>query len=93
MGPQKTHRRVFLLLSIVALVGALFPMPSSAVTKSQVDAACADSREQLAEYRAAQADFEEAALEYEAALNRVAELELKQNRIQVSVDSNSETLD
>ncbi|MGD2102571.1 MAG: M23 family metallopeptidase, partial [Acidimicrobiia bacterium] len=42
---------------------------------------------------AAQADFEEAALEYEAALNRVAELELKQNRIQVSVDSNSETLD
>ena len=93
MGQQRTHRRVFLLLFVVALVAALFPMPSGAVTKSQVDAACADSAEQLAEYRAAQEDFEEAALAYENALNEVAALEQKQERIQVSVDSRSEDLD
>jgi murein DD-endopeptidase MepM/ murein hydrolase activator NlpD len=67
-------------------------MPSMAVTRSQVDAACEDSREQLAEYRAAQAAFEEAALAYEAILNDVDRLERKQTRIQGSVDSHAEDL-
>jgi murein DD-endopeptidase MepM/ murein hydrolase activator NlpD len=67
-------------------------MPSGAVTRSQVDEACEDSQEQLAEYRAAQAAFEEAALDYEAALNEVEFLERKQLRIQTSVDSHSEDL-
>jgi murein DD-endopeptidase MepM/ murein hydrolase activator NlpD len=67
-------------------------MPSGAVTKSQVEAACADSREQLADYRAAQAEFEDAALDYEAALNEVEFLERKQGRIQGSVDSHSDEL-
>ena len=68
-------------------------MPSGAVTKSQVEEACANSREQLDEYRAAQAAFEEAALGYEAALNEVERLEVKQERIQGSVESHSADLD
>jgi len=92
MAAKRTPIRVFLLLSIIALVGALFPIPSDAVTKSQVDEACASSKAQLADYRAAQKAFEDAAVAYEAALNDVAQLEQKQGRIQASVDSQSETL-
>ena len=92
MAAKRTPIRVFLLLSIIALVGALFPIPSDAVTKSQVDQACASSQAQLADYRAAQKEFEDAAIAYEAALNDVAQLEQKQGRIQASVDSQSETL-
>lgn len=92
MAALKTPVRVFLLFSVVALVGALFPMPSNAVTKSQVDDACASSKAQLAEYRKAQAAFEEAALDYEAAMVEVAKKEDQQARIQVDVDSNAERL-
>ncbi|HUF15525.1 MAG TPA: M23 family metallopeptidase [Acidimicrobiia bacterium] len=92
MTSRETSRRVFLVIALAALVGSLFPMPSGAVTKSQVEAACADSREQLADYRAAQAAFEDAALDYEAALNEVEFLERKQGRIQGSVDSHSDEL-
>lgn len=90
MAAQKTPIRVFVFISLIALLGSLFPMPSSAVSEAEVDRACEDSKEQLREYRAAQEDFEEAALEYEAALNEVAALEHKQGRIQASVDSHSE---
>jgi len=92
MAPQRTHWRVFLVITLVALAASLFPMPSGAVTKSQVDAACEDSRQQLDEYRAAQAAFEEAAFDYEEALNDVEFLERKQSRIQGSVDSHAEDL-
>jgi len=92
MTSRETPRRVFIVISLVALVGALFPATSGAVTKSQVEAACEDSREQLAEYRAAQAAFEDAALEYEAALNEVERIERKQDRIQGFFDANSEEL-
>lgn len=68
-------------------------MPSGAVTKKQVDEACANSRAQLDEYRAAQSAFEEAAQDYEAALNEVEFLERKQDRIQTSVDNRSTELD
>lgn len=67
-------------------------MTSSAVSESQVEQACEDSREQLAAYRAARGEFEEAAFEYEAALNEVARLEAKQGRIQTSVESHTENL-
>lgn len=89
---KKTHWRVLLVITLAALAGSLFPMPSGAVTQSQVEAACEDSREQLAEYRAAQAAFEDAAYEYEAALNDVEFLERKQIRIQESVDSHVDDL-
>lgn len=93
MAVQRTHWRVFLVITLVALAGSLFPIPSGAVTKGQVEEACADSREQLAAYRTAQGDFEEAAIDYEAALNEVHSLEREQERTQNSVDSHSEDLE
>jgi murein DD-endopeptidase MepM/ murein hydrolase activator NlpD len=93
MAIQKTHWRVFLVVAVAALVGSLFPMPSGAVTKSQVEAACEDSRQQLADYRSAQAAFEEAAFAYEDALNEVEFMERKQDRIQTSVDAHAGDLD
>ena len=92
MAVKKTRWRVSLVITLIALAGSLFPLPSGAVTRSQVEAACQDSREQLAAYRAAQAEFEEAALGYESALNDVEFMERKQERIQTSVDSHSEDL-
>jgi murein DD-endopeptidase MepM/ murein hydrolase activator NlpD len=68
-------------------------MVSGAVTEEQVDRACQDSQRQLAVYREARTEFEEAALEYEAALNEVARLEAKQARIQTSVDTNADNFD
>ncbi len=93
MAARRERKRALLLIALAALVASLFPMPSGAVTRSQVDAACEDSREQLAEYREAQAAFEDAALGYEAALNEVERLEVKQDRIQESVESHSDDLD
>lgn len=93
MAARKVRRRALLLIALAALVASLFPMPSGAVTRSQVNAACEDSSEQLAEYRRAQADFEEAALGYEAALNDVERLEVKQDRIQGSVEAHGDELD
>jgi septal ring factor EnvC (AmiA/AmiB activator) len=93
MSAPKTPARVLLVTTIVALAGSLFPMVSGAVTEAQVDQACQDSQRQLAVYRAARTEFEEAALEYEAALNEVARLEAKQARIQTSVDTYTDNLD
>lgn len=87
MAARKVRRRVLLLITMAALVASLFPMPSGAVTEAQVEEACADSREQLDEYRAARTRFEDAALAYEAVLNDVEALEVKQERISGSVES------
>ena len=87
MAIKKTPLRVLLVLSLVALAASMFPMASGAVTKTQVDQACANSRAQLADYRAAQADFEEAAFAYEDVLNDVEFLERRQERIQSDYDS------
>ena len=92
MALLKAHKRALLLLTLTALVFALFPMRTEAITKSQVDAACADSVEQLAEYRAARADFEEKDDEYWDAVNEVDVLEALQGRIEGSVNSNTEEL-
>lgn len=93
MAAKKARWRVVLGLVAVAVASALFPMPSNAVTKSQVDDACADSRAQLEEYEAAQRAFEDAALDYEAALSDVEFIEQRQARIQASMDNRAEQLD
>lgn len=85
--------RALLVVVAVAMIAALFPQPSLAVTKSQVDEACADSQAQLQELRAARTDFEGAALEYEAALNEVARVERKQANVEGSIESHSEELE
>ena len=93
MAAARTHRRVVLLVTVTALVASLFPLATLAVTQAQVNAACADSREQLDEYRAAQTEFEEAALEYESVLNEVEKVERKRDRVEGSVTVHSEDLD
>lgn len=92
MVSLKAHGRALLFFTLIALVLALFPMPTEAVTRSQVDAACDDSREQLAEYRAARALYEEKDAEYWAVVEDLDELEQKQGRIQGSVNSQTEDL-
>lgn len=93
MAVEKPTLRALLVVLAVLLIAGLFPQTTQAVSKSQVDKACADSRAQLEEYREAQAEFEAAALAYEAALNEVARIELKQARVQGSVESHAEELD
>lgn len=92
MVGQKARGRALIFTTSVVVAASLFPATTMAVTRSQVDEACADSRAQLAEYREAQTDFERAAIAYEKALNEVAFVEAKQERIQGSVEANQEDL-
>ena len=89
----QTIVRVITLLTLVGLVAVLFPLAGQAVTKTQVEEACADSRAQLDEYRAAQAAFEDAAHEYEDAVIEVDRVERKQESVAGSVSSHTEELD
>jgi len=93
MPAARTHYRVVLLVTVTAVVAALFPLATLAVTQTQVNEACADSREQLDEYRAAQGEFEEAALVYEGVLNEVEKVERKQDQVEGSMAVHSEDLD
>jgi murein DD-endopeptidase MepM/ murein hydrolase activator NlpD len=93
MAAARTRQRVVLLVTVTALVASLFPLATLAITQSQVNEACADSREQLDEYRAAQAEFEDAALEYEGALNEVEKVERKQDRVEGSMSVHTDDLD
>ena len=89
---MKAHRRALLLITLVALALSLFPMPTNAITKSQVERACANSRAQLDEYRAARAQFEDSESVYYGLINEVAFLEGRQDRAQGSVDSHARQL-
>lgn len=93
MAAPKAYRRTLpplLLLMVVSLV----PITGSAApTRAQVDAACADSRNQYAEYQSAQEDFESSLLAYERVLADIERLERKQARIQGSVDTSQEAMD
>ena len=93
MAVERSNLRALLVVLAIVLVAGLFPQTTQAVTKSQVDAACEGSRAQLDEYRAAQREFEEAALEYESTLLEVAKVEDKQERVPGSVESQSAELE
>jgi murein DD-endopeptidase MepM/ murein hydrolase activator NlpD len=93
MRATRTSLRVVSLFTLVGLTAVLFPVVVQAVTKSQVDAACADSRAQLDEYRSAQAAFQEAATQYEAAVVEVDRVVRKQDAVSGSVTSHSEELE
>lgn len=92
MAAVKAHRSALLLITIVALVATLFPMPTDAITKSQVERICADSREQLADYRQARAEFEQADEDYWGILVDLEKLENKQDRIAGSVETHTDDL-
>ena len=89
----QTPIRVVTLLTLIGLFAVLFPLSGQAVTKAQVEEACADSRAQLEEYRSAQAAFEVAAHEYEDSVIEVDRVERKQESVAGSVSSHTEDLD
>jgi murein DD-endopeptidase MepM/ murein hydrolase activator NlpD len=77
----RIYRRRLRTVLVVCLAFQLLPGGSaSAVTRSQVDAACNKSRAALAEYRQASAVFEEAAREYAAASLEVDNVLYRQGR-------------
>ena len=92
MAAARTPGRVILLVTVIALVSTSLPLTTLAITRSQVEAACADSREQLDAYRAAQVEFEEAAIEYEGILNEVEKVERKQDSVAGSVEVHTDEL-
>jgi len=92
MAVTKRAGRGLLLISIAALTLSLFPAPTAAITKAQVEKACNASQAQLAEYRAAKADFNAAADAYWAVVLEVEALEAKQSRLTGALESQAEAL-
>jgi murein DD-endopeptidase MepM/ murein hydrolase activator NlpD len=93
MAAKRTRFRVVILLAVIGVLAPIFPLSSAAVTKAQVDAACADSRAALDDYRAAQGAFQVAAEEYEVAVIDVDRVERKQESVAGSVTVHSEELE
>ncbi|HJR92255.1 MAG TPA: M23 family metallopeptidase [Acidimicrobiia bacterium] len=91
MRPSPTVRRGFLLVCM-ALVLSL-PLAAISVTKEQVDAACADSEAALEAYRAAEQEFLDASLAYEAAANDVAKVERQQTNIAGAIETRQGDMD
>lgn len=81
------------LLALAGVAASLFPLAGEAVTEGEVEEACADSRAQLEEYRAAQTAFREAAEAYEASMAEVDKVARKQQAVAGSVDSYSVELE
>lgn len=93
MAVRKALSRAVPLLVLLTVV-TLFPASGSAqTTRAQVDAACQDSRAQLEEYRAAQAEFEEAVVAHDRVLGEIERLERQQARMQDSVDVSEDAMD
>ncbi|CAN5900582.1 hypothetical protein BH23ACT5_BH23ACT5_12030 [soil metagenome] len=84
-------RRASLLVAVVLVFTA--PLAALSVTKAQVDAACADSEQALADYRAAQDRFYEASVAFEAAANDVAAVERKQANITGAITTHQEQME
>ncbi len=91
MAARKVFRRAAPPLALMMMVTLVPAVGAAQTTRAQVDAACEDSREQLAEYRAAQAEFESAALAYERVLNEIDQLQRQQARVSGSVEANVST--
>lgn len=92
MAVRKIRRAIPPVLLFVVV--ATFPTIGSAqTTRAQVDAACQDSQEQLAEYRSAQADFERSIVSHDRVLGDIERLERQQARIQGSVDVSQDAMD
>jgi murein DD-endopeptidase MepM/ murein hydrolase activator NlpD len=76
----RTFARRLSFFLVAVLVGSLSQSPAFSVTKSEVDQACAASREQYAVFKAAEEKFIEANLAWEATQNEVAAVEYKRER-------------
>jgi murein DD-endopeptidase MepM/ murein hydrolase activator NlpD len=86
MSGRLSRRRAPLIV-VLMLVGALIPGgPAGAVTRTQVDRACATSQAALAEYREAQALFQDAVAAYEQAAMEVENVHYRQERTAQTFD-------
>jgi peptidoglycan LD-endopeptidase LytH len=91
MAAHKVIRRAAPPLALMMMFALLPATGSAQTTRAQVDAACEDSREQLAAYRAARTEFEDAAMAYERVLVEIDRLERQQARVSNSVEMHSQT--
>jgi murein DD-endopeptidase MepM/ murein hydrolase activator NlpD len=90
---SRARFRAILLVVLVAAAASVFPLPINAVTKSQVDTACANSRAQLDDYRTARVAFENSVEAYYDILLEIEFLEGRQDRVQGSVENQGDDLD
>ena len=89
-GSVTRRLRVPVIGIVVAglLVSGFATEPAQAITKSEVEAVCADSREAYDTYQTARVDFLEAAEDLEAANWALAEAEAQEQRIRGQYESN-----
>lgn len=92
MSGRSSRRGTSLLLTALAVL-ALIPGSANAVSKSQVEAACASSGEAYEEWQDAQAAFREAALAYEAAQVEVDNVLYRQQRTTDAIDLRRQEMD
>lgn len=71
-------RGVIAWTAAAALLVILPALPALSVTKAQVDKACADSQQQLADYRAARGRFDAANTAWEDTQNQIDQVQRKQ---------------
>lgn len=93
MTALRERRRILVVVALISILAALFPLATQAVTKEQVDAACASSRAQYDDYLVAKANYEDAEDAYWAAANETDRVETKQKRIQGSVEIQNDDLE
>jgi murein DD-endopeptidase MepM/ murein hydrolase activator NlpD len=74
----------------VAMAWTLSAAPAQAISKAQVDEACADSQAAYDTYQGARADFHEAAVALEAANNELWDAEYQEQRIRNAYESRVE---
>lgn len=89
MRRSPTVRGVLLGLCLVLA----WPLSAFSVTKSEVEAACQDSKEAYAAFLDAQDRFIEAHMAYEEALNDVARVERQQQNIAEAIEARQASLD
>lgn len=82
IGGQARRLGTVLVLAAVLAVGVP-GMPAQAVTRAEVDEACAESQEAYDTYRGARSDFEEAAIALETANLELSDAEYQEQRIRV----------
>jgi murein DD-endopeptidase MepM/ murein hydrolase activator NlpD len=87
---RRTVRRGGVVALAVALASTLSGAPAQAISKAQVDEACADSQAAYDTYQGARADFQEAAVALEAANNELWDAEYQEQRIRNAYESRVE---
>ncbi|HUO45335.1 MAG TPA: hypothetical protein VM470_00720, partial [Acidimicrobiia bacterium] len=92
MSGRSSRRGTALILAVLT-VAILAPGSASAVTKGQVESACASSGEAYDEWQRAQSVFRDAALAYEAAQVEVDNVLYRQQRTNDAIDLRRQGMD